>query len=145
MSFQHTTKPAQFKQLASRIKWRSFSSGQELEALSIKMTSEQGVSIKNGYLKLTEKTVQKQPTLSGELALDSLDLSTIHELAAYLPLPADTMQTITQLNPQGHLNALKLSWQGTKQQLSTYSLISQFSGLGISASGHIPGFTNFYW
>lgn len=142
-AISNTSKPANFKTLSSRIKWRSFSQGQALEALSIKMVTDNGVSVKNGSLKLTQTKLNNQPILAGEMVLDSLDLNTVQELASYLPLPANAMQTITHLNPQGKLSGLKLSWKGSQQQLDAFSLKSQFTGLGISAIGHIPGFTNF--
>lgn len=142
-AISNTSKSANFKTLSSRIKWRSFAQGQELEALSIKMITDNGVSVKNGRLKLTQTKLNNQPLLAGEMALDSLDLNTVQELASYLPLPANAMQTITHLNPQGKLSELKLSWKGNEQQLNAFSLKSQFTGLGISAIGHIPGFTNF--
>lgn len=142
-AFSAQSKPAHFKRLSSRIKWKAFSQGQELEASAIHMTSMQGISVDNGHLKLAEKTVNHQQQLSGELKLDTLDLSTVQELASYLPLPANALQTLSALNPQGKLKHLTLDWQGSQQALTQYNLRSQFSGLGITATDHIPGFTNF--
>ncbi|GHU09958.1 hypothetical protein FACS1894185_0180 [Betaproteobacteria bacterium] len=85
------------------------------------------------------------PPSQGALFADTLDLTRLRQLAAWLPLPAASREMLATYQPGGVLKQVKLRWEMEKNSaesaLKKYSLEAAFSDLGVKAAGALPGAT----
>jgi uncharacterized protein (TIGR02099 family) len=83
------------------------------------------------------------PPRQGALFADTLDLTRLRQLAAWLPLPAASRAMLTRHQPKGVLRQVKLRWEMDKNTdviiLKKYNLEAGFSDLGVKAAGVLPG------
>ncbi|MDR1888331.1 MAG: TIGR02099 family protein [Zoogloeaceae bacterium] len=86
------------------------------------------------------------PPRQGALFADTLDLTRLRQLAAWLPLPADSREMLATHQPEGVLRQIRLRWEmdrigaeAGEATLKKYSLEAGFSDLGIKAAGVFPG------
>lgn len=77
----------------------------------------------------------------GEFTANALDFQPLAQLAEFLPLPEALRKRLGDTDPRGRAFDLKYTWSGPIEQPQQYSLRSRFDGLGLSASGGLPGFT----
>jgi len=136
-------------QLSGRLKWIRHENGEEFRAQNIKLAMADGLNMQDGNLGWREHAAANGKSIDGDIQLDEIRLETLRAFAAYLPLPAATMQKVSEIAPEGQLNKLNLHWKGAtadaegKYKLpDTYSIRTQFAALGMQADGKIPGFTN---
>lgn len=74
-----------------------------------------------------------------EATADGLDLGVLARTAAYLPLPPEWLQALTELAPQGRLLDTTLSWERGAGRPLKFSVESRFERLGLNPRGHWPG------
>jgi uncharacterized protein (TIGR02099 family) len=60
-----------------------------------------------------------------------LNLETLSQLAARLPLPPSQRKLLDDLAPRGELNDFTVQWQGTYPELTSYRVQGRFAGLGM--------------
>lgn len=135
--------------LSGRLKWIRHDDGQEIRAQQVKLATADGMNMQDGNFGLRERSVAEQSLIEGDAQFDEIQLETLRAFAAYLPLSADTMQKIADINPQGELRKLSLRWKNAPTNPAgkialpeTYSVRTQFAGLGMQAYDKLPGFTN---
>ena len=80
--------------------------------------------------------------VSGSVVADRVDLDALRALAAYLPLDARSRRLLDEHVPQGRIERLNARWAARAEQLETYALKADFSGLGLRAAGYFPGFSS---
>ncbi|HYG31616.1 MAG TPA: YhdP family protein, partial [Methylophilaceae bacterium] len=136
-------------QLSGRLRWIRHENGDEFRAQRVKLAMADGLNMQDGNLGWREQVTTNGKSIEGDIQLDEIRLETLRSFAAYLPLPAATMQKIADIAPVGELRKLNLHWKGVttdaegKYQLpDTYSIRTQFAGLGMQADDKIPGFAN---
>ena len=69
----------------------------------------------------------------GKLGIDRLDLAPLARLAARLPLPAAAHQALSDLAPQGEIQALSVDWSGPLRAPTTYRAAARARGLSLTA------------
>ncbi|MFT5643665.1 MAG: hypothetical protein ACI83P_001212 [Janthinobacterium sp.] len=89
-----------------------------------------------------------------EVKFKSLDLHTLAQLAAHVPLTAAQRQMLEQWAPRGRLQDFSASWQGAFPTVQSYRIKGQVVGLGlqpqrsrpasagVSAQSALPGIEN---
>jgi uncharacterized protein (TIGR02099 family) len=78
--------------------------------------------------------------LRGKLEAKRLELEPLARVAKALPLPAELRRYLTELDPRGVLDDLRLEWHGHFPEASQYALKTRFTGLGLNARSTLPGF-----
>ncbi|MDR0233984.1 MAG: hypothetical protein LBI31_04185, partial [Zoogloeaceae bacterium] len=73
-----------------------------------------------------------------DFTANRLDLSYLARLAAYFPLPDEARENLRRHNPQGVLEKVRFGWDAGESRLR-YTLEADFSRLGLTAAGTIPG------
>lgn len=140
---------ATLNSLSGRLKWSQFSDGQEIRAEHIKIVAPGGLDMQNGSLGIRERLLAGKTWVEGDIQLDEIQLEALNTFAAYLPLPEETAQRLTDTAAVGKLERLELRWKGEQADSgryilpSTYSIRGRFIGLGMQAYRQIPGFSNF--
>ena len=76
----------------------------------------------------------------GTATVTQIDVGHFAQLAAYLPLDRNSRQTLLGYAPEGELKNLSVGWKGNAERLDRFNLSVEFSGLGMSPSGILPGF-----
>jgi len=135
--------------LAGRLKWSRHADGDEFRAQQVKLAMADGLNMQDGNFGWREHKTANGKSIEGDVQLDEIRLETLQSLAAYLPLPAETMQKVSDISPAGELRKLSLHWKGAtadaegKYKLpESYSIRTQFAGLAMHAYDKFPGFTN---
>ena len=77
----------------------------------------------------------------GSASASQLDLDALTALAAYLPFDARSRQLLSDYAPQGQITTLAAKWKGRAEQLESYALKADFSGMALRAQGYFPGFS----
>ncbi|KAF1046585.1 MAG: hypothetical protein GAK35_00975 [Herbaspirillum frisingense] len=62
-----------------------------------------------------------------------LNLETLSQLAARLPLAPSQRKLLDDLSPRGELQDFTVQWQGTYPELTSYRVQGRFAGLGLKA------------
>ncbi|WDZ97360.1 YhdP family protein [Herbaspirillum sp. WKF16] len=62
-----------------------------------------------------------------------LNLETLSQLAARLPLAPSQRKLLDDLSPRGELHDFTVQWQGTYPELTSYRVQGRFTGLGMKA------------
>ncbi|MDR2688667.1 MAG: TIGR02099 family protein [Azoarcus sp.] len=75
----------------------------------------------------------------GGLAVNMLDLALLARLAMALPLDEKIRARLTAFAPRGHLQDLKLAWQGQTDAPDSWSLATRFENIGFDAWETVPG------
>lgn len=135
--------------LSGRLRWVRHEDGQEIRAQQIKLATADGMNMQDGNIGLRERNTAGQKTIEGDAQFDQIQLETLRAFAAYLPLSTATMQKVMDISPQGELRRLSLRWknastdaQGQVTLPETYTIRTQFAGLGMQAYDKLPGFSN---
>jgi uncharacterized protein (TIGR02099 family) len=133
---------ARLNNLSGRLAWLLHKDGQEFKAERIKIDTAGGLNMQNGNATFRERKIDGKELIEGTLKLDEIRLQSLNTLAAYLPIPKNTLDNINQIAPVGLLSTLEASWKGDTASLQKYTIRSQFSGLGMQAYEQFPGFSN---
>lgn len=135
--------------LSGRWRWIRHKDGNEIRAQQIRLATADGLNMQDGSIGLREHVATNGKWIEGDAQFDEIRLETLQAFAAYLPLPAETMQKLAAIDPEGRLRKLSMRWKGAmadaegKYKLpDTYSIRTQFAGVGIKAYEKLPGFTN---
>lgn len=128
--------------LSGRLDWKRLADGQEIHGARLKLATSSGFSMQQGELRVKALTLDGKETLEGEVALEDIELESFAAFSANLPLGQNIQNQLSGLAPKGRLEKTRFKWKGDREAVRTYSLSSDFSGLGISSSLGIPGFSN---
>ncbi|MEO8409316.1 MAG: DUF3971 domain-containing protein, partial [Propionivibrio sp.] len=78
---------------------------------------------------------------SGTINANRLDLGALAALAEHFPLAAGMRQRLSEHRPRGVVSELDARWTSRADAVQAYSLACAFTGLGMTASGSVPGFS----
>lgn len=76
---------------------------------------------------------------SGELKLDAVSLSALHEISRFFPIEREWAERLERLSPKGTLTKLRLGWKGSWPKLDKYEFRSDFNGLGLRPEAQTEG------
>lgn len=130
-----------FQSLSGRLGWQRTQSGQELRGERLRLTTAEGFSMQQGELRVSSRLTDGKESLDGEVSVDELDLEPFAIFAANLPLGQQIQDQLRGFAPKGRLLKTRFNWKGDRQGVREYRLQSRFSGLGVTPSGGIPGFS----
>ena len=134
--------PLVAKQFAGDINWSDFNQTQTIRADNITLSTNTGLSIRNGSGYYSTSLKNGKPWVRNDIKLDTLNLVAINQLTPYLHLPAQVLTTLNGLAPTGELQAPHLHWEGIANSPSQYQFNTGFKQLSINAGNKIPGFKN---
>ncbi len=133
-----------FKHIAGRIKWLRHQDGQEIQGEGIKIVTSDDLNMRSGKFSLSERKINQQKAVAGDVLLDEIQLETLGKLSPYFALPSNVEQALKETQPQGKLSHLHLTWRIKGEKLPEYSLRGEFNGLSAQpyTKYSLPGFTN---
>lgn len=99
----------------------------------------QGIHVGPTDFQVDWQDLKNGDTVQGSALASAVDLGSLRQIAAYLPLDAGSRKWLTDLAPRGRLADLRVNWQGNSEKLQKYALKSRFDELSINAAGHFPG------
>lgn len=76
---------------------------------------------------------------AGMVTANRLDFAALAALAGYFPLEAGVRARLSQFEPRGRAEDLRISWQGTPSAPSHWSLATRFEDVGLRAREGWPG------
>lgn len=125
--------------LSGRVGWRTTATGRELFAEGLAFTTDGGDQLDPTNFKLTLRDDARRP--AGQLEFDHLQLEPLVAIAANLPM-ADRVRTdLARFAPRGTLKDGRLRWEGTADAPTSYAATGEFTNLGVTAQGDLPGVT----
>jgi uncharacterized protein (TIGR02099 family) len=130
-----------FQSLSGRLGWQRNSDGQELRGERLRLATSDGFSMQQGVLRVKSQLANGKEMLDGEVSVDELALEPFTTFAANLPLGQQIQDQLRGFGPKGRLLKTRFNWKGDRDRVHAYRLQSRFSGLGISPTGGIPGFS----
>ncbi|MDR2165426.1 MAG: TIGR02099 family protein [Zoogloeaceae bacterium] len=110
--------------------------GLEVEPLTFTVNWRKGDARTSGG-EQTERIAPGQ----GSLSANAFDLEVLATLAACLPLDAESHALLARYRPRGKVRQLKAHWEIDGGVWKKYRLKADFSDLGLTASGVLPGAT----
>lgn len=128
--------------LSGRLDWNRLEDGQEIHGTRLTLATSTGFGIREGELRVKSRELGGKETLEGEVSLEDIELESFAAFSANLPLGQAIQNQLAGLAPKGRLEKTKFTWEGDREAIKAYTLNSHFSGLGISSSHGIPGFSN---
>ena len=154
MQLKANAEPILLNKLAGKLDWTNLSTGLSLNTGKpstgqsfivehLTFSTNNGFKLQDlaaTYTETAAESAQGYKALSLKIA--HLSLANINPYLTQLPLPANMLQTITNLAPSGNLDKFALNWQGNQSATKTYQFSSKFSGLNLQAYEKIPGFNN---
>lgn len=75
----------------------------------------------------------------GELTADRLDLAALSQIADRLPLSSGVRTALASHAPEGLVQRLQASWQGSLESLKQYEVKGAISQLALAPVGEVPG------
>ena len=114
--------------------------GYEAEAKRLTLQTRSGTRIEPTDFRLRWDAPAANRVARGEFSANGLDLATLTQLAAHLPLDASVRQKLATWSPRGRLMDLAASWSGDAPDLRSWKVNGRFEDLGLAAHGELPGF-----
>lgn len=137
-----TSQEATLNTLTGRLEWIQHTDGQEIQAKHIKMTTSDGLNLKNGEFSLRNQLIKGSTWQTGYVKLDEMNLADLRTFANYYPAAQAYMEKLTAISPVGKLNNIEATWHGNQAKPQQYTLQSQFSDLGTTAYQDVPGISH---
>lgn len=140
--FGHNAPEAILRDLSGRLVWQRQPNEQILDAQRLRLTTAEGLDMRNGHVRITTRLVNGKEQVEGDIHLDEAILEQLTAFSGYLPVSPQFLQALSEIAPKGRLHQLSLGWSGDAASPAQYSLRSNFDALGINAYRGVPGFAN---
>ncbi len=127
------------KTLSGRLGWRQASTGYDISAQHLGLTTSNGLSVPPFDFAFQYRAATRAKPASGSFSTRGLRLAPLVALSTYLPLDRKTRQVLLAVHPSGTFDNLELSWNGTWGALKRYRVAGRFRDLGMRAYGRFPG------
>lgn len=82
---------------------------------------------------------QNREKWSGSASVSFVDLGTLEQLAAYLPLDARSRKLLATHQPRGRFSNFEAGWELAGETLERYRLSARFEEMGLRGAGYFPG------
>lgn len=125
--------------LRGRLEGRYKTGEWSLRGRQVELLTRQGVRVAPTDFLVEVRHEPGSAVINGNASASFLDLGTLADLAAHLPLDPRSRDLLSQHQPQGQISELRASWGVDGEQLSRYSLRAGFTGLGMRPGGYFPG------
>ena len=129
-------------QLEGRLAGRRLDGGFEVELKQLTLATRDGIALQPTDLKLVWQNPAANRPPRGTATANGLDLHSLAQLAAYLPLDDTLRARLARHAPRGRVFELTLAWTGAPESggtITKWSVKSRFEGLGLTALGPVPG------
>jgi uncharacterized protein YhdP len=134
--------PLTLRRLQGRIQAQLSPLRQTLRVNNLKIDSAQlSDQVMVGSAFVDSKQLAGSDITTTEAGASTIDLVSAMWLMEHLPLPANWKKELTQLQPRGRLNNLRLTWQAQGESTTGASLQTDFSELALAPGVSRPGFT----
>jgi len=137
-----TSEPFVAEHFSGQVSWNQTEESSTFEAQNIKLKASGGLDIDNSSGHITQSIKNNEAWTDAAINLNQFSLASIKQLQIFALFPQDIAKQLEDFSPRGELKDIALSWTGSSKKLSSYSVKSQFKGLGISAYEKVPGFEN---
>lgn len=101
--------------------------------------TEDGLHWPGGNVQLAHQGANGRQLAQGTFTADRLDLAALSQIADRLPLSAATRSALLAYAPQGLVQQVNASWQGSLEALQRYEVRGAVSQLTLAAVGDAPG------
>jgi uncharacterized protein (TIGR02099 family) len=125
--------------LAGRVGWRDNAGRREVFARNLAFTTPDGSALEPTTFKLTLRDAVGATPATALIEFDRMQLAPLRQVAAQLPLPAPMRVDLARYAPRGTLLRGRLLWEGPRDAPIAYAGRADFSELGVSAQGVLPG------
>ena len=126
-------KPLALASMAGRFGGRQLATGFEFNTEGLGFDTPEGLRWPGGNLSLMHTDAVGAAQQHTEFKADRLDLAALAQIAARLPLSADTRAQIESYAPKGLVEAVDARWQGPSGEPSSFSAKGRVSGLELAA------------
>jgi len=137
-----TMPPLDVPTLEGRFTWLKTLDGFEAAARSVSMGVAGGGRLPAADVIVRRSEAKGNLPAKLQVESDHLDLGPMLHVLAYLPMDPRLRRAIADHRPAGRLRELSFALQTPAAGPSTYSFSSRFEGVGVDASGRIPGVRN---
>lgn len=119
--------------LAGRLKGRLLAGGFEFSTQDLQFETQEGLRWPGGNVRVTHIEGDKPSSARGELQADQLDLSALSQIVKHLPLDARFHAALTAYAPQGLVEQIQASWQGSLEAPNQFRAKGRVVRLAIAA------------
>jgi uncharacterized protein (TIGR02099 family) len=136
MSLADELSPLELASVQGRVQGRALPDGVELSGRGLALVIENGPEIPK-----TDFRIVWRPQAGGAVAASAIELDALRRVAGSLPLPPQLSEAIEDFAPRGRLEETRLEWSGPFDAPEKLGLRMRFAGLGVRATGTVPGFS----
>lgn len=140
--------PLELQSVAGRLGGRLLSNGFEFSTQALQFDTRDGLRWPGGNVRLTHVEAQGRAPARGELTADKLDLAALSQIANRLPLDDSTHAALVSYAPQGLVERIQASWQGSLSAPEKFAVKGRVVQLQVAAHtgtappnagpGHVP-------
>jgi len=126
-----------FSELSGRAGWRQGRDSHVLYVEGLRFAAEGAAASEPASVKARLLPDGRGGVRAARVDASGLRLEAFTALASAIPMPPPVHDWLTRLNPRGDVDTAQIDWQGPER----YSFKVWFKGLGLNASGDLPGFS----
>ncbi len=125
--------PLDLERVSGRLGLRLLAGGQEISTEALSFETRDGLHWPGGNVRLGRFDANAKQAAHGTLEADRLDLAAISEIANRLPLHAAVHGLFQRLAPQGLVEKISLTWQGSIDQPAAFDARGRVTQLVLAA------------
>lgn len=129
--------PLKLKQVQGRLGWQLMDRSFQASAESLSLEGLDGQRWSAGQLRWTGQGTDLHALTGQQFMADQLDLASLSSLALRLPLPTELQDPLRNLQAQGQVEGLQLSWQGPLEKPEQAQASGRIRQLALAA-GNAP-------
>jgi uncharacterized protein (TIGR02099 family) len=142
--FARAPQPLRLDAFSGRVTVDRTDTGWSLGTGPVAFATADGQRWQHGQLRLQASPLDGDRLLPGRLEASGIHLGALHALGAGLPLPDPVHHWLGELQPQGQIDQLQLTWTGNESGWSRFKASGRVGGLALApealaASGAAPG------
>jgi uncharacterized protein (TIGR02099 family) len=131
--------PLSLRSLAGRLAGKRFEEGFEFRTERLQFETQEGQRWPGGNVHVSWTASHGRQPAQGEIRADRLDLATLGQIAARLPLGETAHRALAKYSPKGLVETLQARWEGPLDALHKYDARGRAVRLEIAASRASPG------
>ncbi len=128
-----TLKPLAFESVTGRFGGRQIANGFDFNTEGLRFNTRDGLRWPGGNLAMAYTDTEGQTGQKGELKADRLDLATLAQIAARLPLGTATHALVASYAPKGLVETIDARWQLPREGPMTYAAKGRVTGLELAS------------
>ncbi|MBI2725747.1 MAG: TIGR02099 family protein [Polaromonas sp.] len=128
-----TLQPLAIESVNGRFGGRQIADGFDFNTEGLRFNTRDGLKWPGGNLAVVYTDAQGKTGQRGELKADRLDLATVAQIAARLPLGTATHSLLSSYAPKGLVEAIDARWQVPREGPLSYAARGRVTGLELSA------------